>query len=421
MKVLHIIPSVSPRRGGPTQVVLNLIKCLREQGIDAEIATTNDNGSDGLSPLDVPLNQRIEYEKVPVWFFEQFSPPKGVQIGKDKGFVFSAPLTHWLWQHIRDYDILDNHYLFSYPCTCAGAIARWQKVPYTVRAMGQLTPWALSQSRLKKQIYSFLIERKNLARAAAIHCTSIGEAEDVRNFGIETPTAVLPLGVEPPIFRPAAKQKIREIYGIAPPTPIVLFLSRLHYKKRPDLLLRSLSKLADRNCDFHLILAGSGEPDYLSYLNNLISSLNLATRTSLPGFVSGEDKDLLLQGADIFVLPSFSENFGIAVGEAIASGLPVIVTPDIQISQEISAFETGLVVEGEVEPLANAIAQLLESPEKRQKLGENGKRLASDRYSWQKIGHHLATVYTSILQQQPIPPYPDNSKLRCSTVLETEK
>lgn len=398
MKVLHIIPSVSPALGGPTQVVLNLVKALRNCGVDAEIVTTNDNGA---TLLDVPLNQRIEYAQVPVWFLPRFSPPL-------KEFIFSPAITKWLWQHIRDYDILDNHYLFSYASTCAGAIARWQNVPYTVRTMGQLAPWALAQSRLKKEIYTFLIERQNLNRAAAIHCTSNGEAEDVRNFGIQTPTVTLPLGVNQPVYWPQAKQKLREIYGIAAEKPVVLFLSRLHYKKRPDLLLQALGKLAAKQYKFHLVLAGSGETDYLNYLQNLVSSLELTAETTFPGFVEGQDKDLLLQGADIFVLPSFSENFGIAVAEALAHGLPVIITPDIQIAPEIAAAKAGLVVEGEIEPLAGAIAQLLTSPQQRQHLGENGKDLVQRRYSWSAIGHHLADVYTSILEKQPIPQYPDN-------------
>jgi glycosyltransferase involved in cell wall biosynthesis len=393
VKVLHVIPSVSPAMGGPTQVVLNLVKALQECGVEAEIATTNDNGE---TLLDVPLNQRIEYEGVPVWFLPRFSPPL-------KEFIFSTAITQWLWQHIRDYDILDNHYLFSYASTCAGAIARFSNVPYTVRTMGQLAPWALAQSRVKKQVYAALIERHNLNRAAAIHCTSNGEVEDVQNFGIRTPTVTLPLGVNQSVYWPQAKQKLREIYGISKDTPIVLFLSRLHYKKRPDLLIESLSHLANQNYPFHLILAGSGEADYLTYLTNLVSSLGIAAQTTFPGFVAGQDKDLLLQGSDLFVLPSFAENFGIAVAEAMAAGLPAIITPGIQISPEIAAANAGLVVEGEVEALANAIAHLLTSPQQRQQMGENGKRLVSRRYSWNAIASHLSGVYRSIIDRQILP------------------
>ncbi|NEP26810.1 glycosyltransferase [Moorena sp. SIO3I6] len=387
MKILHVIPSIGSVRGGPSHAALGMVKALRQSGIDTEIATTNDNGCD---LLDVPLYQRTEYQGVPVWFLPRFSPPL-------KEFIFSAALTRWLWQHIRDYDIIHTHYLFSYPSTCAGLIARRQGIPYIVRTIGQLTPWALAQSRLKKQIYTSLIERHNLNRAAAIHCTSGGEAEDVRNFGIQTPTITLPLGVNQPVNFPEAKQKLRHIHNIPAQTPIVLFISRLHNKKRPDLLIQALNKLATQNCDFHLIFAGSGESDYENQLKNLVASTGLTSRTTFTGFITGTDKELVLQGSDIFVLPSFSENFGIVIAEAMAAGLPVIITPGVQIAPEIAQAKAGLVVEGELDALSNAIAQLLASPSLRNQLGENGKQLVSSRYSWSAIAQNLASVYDKII------------------------
>jgi glycosyltransferase involved in cell wall biosynthesis len=396
VKILQVIPSVNPDMGGPTQAVLNLVKVLRQLGVDTEIATTNDNGS---TLLNVPLHKKTEYEQVPVWFFPRISP-------RMKDFIFSTDLTYWLWNHIRDYDLVATHYLFSYAPTCAGAIARSQGVPYTVRTIGQLAPWALAQGRLKKSIYSSLIERHNLNQAAAIHCTSSGEVEDVRNFGIQTPTINLPLGVTIPQYCSEAKQKLRYVYGISQKTPIVLFLSRLHQKKRPDLLLHALGKLKAYNHDFHLILAGSGDPNYVNYLINLVSSLGLAKHTSIPGFVAGEDKNLLLQGSDMFVLPSFAENFGVAVAEAMAAGLPVIVTPGVQIAPDITDALAGLVIEGEVDAFAAAIAQMLTSPALRHQLGENGKRLASRRYSWSAIAQDLISAYSTILAGKSLLEYP---------------
>lgn len=392
MKVLHVIPSVATVRGGPSQAILAMVKALRSHGVDAEIATTNDNGTE---LLDVPLQQCIEYEQVPVWFFPRFSPPM-------KEFIFSAALTQWLWQHARHYDIIHSHYLFSYAPTCAGAIARWQGVPYIVRTIGQLSSWSLAQSQLKKQAYTILIERHNLNRAAAIHCTSADEAQDVRNFGIQTPTFTLPLGVDRAIDRSDAKQQLKQVYGIPSQAGVVLFLSRLHYKKRPELLVQALSQQAVQSHDFHLILAGAGEPEYVNYLKNLVASVGLAERTSFAGFVTGEDKNLLLQGSDIFVLPSFSENFGVAVAEAMAAGLPAIVTPGVQIASEVAAAQAGVVVRGEADDLSKALCQLLSSQNLRDRLGENGKRLVSRRYSWQAIAENITSVYTTIIERQPL-------------------
>jgi glycosyltransferase involved in cell wall biosynthesis len=393
MKILHVIPSLSASSGGPPQVAMNLVKALRDSGIDAEIATTN---HDRPNPLQVPLHQRVEYPveggTVPVWFFP-YNPPAL------KEFIFSSAFTTWCWRHLHQYDLIDNHYLFSYAPTCAAAIARYRKIPYTVRTMGQLTPWALAQSRTKKQIYTHLAERRNLRLAAAIHCTTPTEAEDVRNFGIQTPTITLPLGVNPPQPISEAGAALRAEYRIPAEIPIVLFLSRLHYKKRPELLLQSLAQLQQMGLKFHAIFAGSGESDYLLHLKQLSADLHLTHQVSFPGVVVGPAKDALLQGADLFVLPSFSENFGIAVAEALAAGLPVIITPGIQIAPEVAAAKAGLVVDNELEPLVAAMAQLLTSCHLRQQLSENGQRLAQVRYSWPAIARELAEIYQQTIEK----------------------
>lgn len=402
MRSLHVIPSISPVRGGPTYAVMETVRALRSLGVDSQIVTTNDNGAGEL--LDVPLNQSIDYKGLPVRFFKPvYLQTKKLIFNNDKAFLFSLGLTKWLWQHIHKYDILETRYLFSYPSDCARIIAQLQGIPYIVHPTGQLTAWALAQSRRKKQLYNFLLERQNLNRASAIQCSSQKEAEDVRNFGVKTPIYTVPVGVNQSSNYIKAKQQLRDRYQIKAGTPTVLFLSRLHPKKRPDLLIETLGQLIKQQYKFYLILAGSGEPDYVSYLENLVTSLGLDNCTSFTGFITGTGKDLLLQGSDIFVLPSFSENFGIAVAEAMAAGLPVIVTPGVQIASEISAANAGLVVEGEVETLFGAIAQLLTSPSLRNTLGNNGKDLVRDRYTWQAIAKDIFTIYQSVVKQESLP------------------
>ncbi|MEB3209762.1 MAG: glycosyltransferase [Leptolyngbyaceae bacterium] len=400
MKILHVIPSISSLLGGPALVALNLTHALQELGVDTDIVTTNFNGD---IPLPVSLNQRVHYPiegegspTVPIWFLPYAKPAL-------KEFLFSPELTHWLWHHIHRYDVLDNHYLFSYAPTCAAAIARLKHIPYTVRTMGQLSPWALEQSRLKKQLYTHIVERKNLKKAAAIHCTTLQEANDVRQFGIQTPTVTLPLGVNFPTFHPNAKQRLRQTYGVANEVPVILFLSRLHYKKRPELLLESLKQLAQQNYVFHLIMAGSGEQSYLDKLKQLTISFDIADRVSFPGFVTGSNKDILLQGSDFFVLPSFSENFGIAVAEALIAKLPVVITPGIQIASDIERANAGIVVSNDLSSLTHAIARLLSSPELRQTLGQNGQQFAQARYTWKAIAKELVNVYTMISKHQKFP------------------
>lgn len=390
MKVLHVIPSLAKEKGGPTQISLDLIRALNDCGVEAEIATTNDNGS-GL--LNVPLFEKINYEGVPVWFLPRFAMPL-------KEFIFSPALTKWLWQNLGNYQLIHTHYLFSYAPTAAAAIARWHNLPYIVTPYGMLTNWALNHQRQKKRAYS-LIERYNFHHAVAAHCATEDESKDVENFRVSTPTFVIPYGVGLPVTQDQARQKLRSKYQIKPATPIVLYFSRLHSKKRPDLLIKSLGKLTDQ-LDFHLLIAGSGEPDYENYLQNLTNSLGLTKRTTFTGFVTGQDKEILLQGSDLFVLPSFSENFGIAVAEAMAAKLPVIVTPGVQIASEIVAADAGIAIDGGVENLAKAISQLLQFPNLRTQLGERGFELVQRRYSWKVIATQMANIYTEIHHNQGI-------------------
>jgi glycosyltransferase involved in cell wall biosynthesis len=391
MKVLHVLPSLSYKLGGPTQVALNIVRTLRDAGIDAEIATTND---DEVGVLDVPIEQRIDYEGVPVWFFPR--------LARLKAFIPSMGLTRWMVNHLNQYDIVHNHYLFCYAPTVAGKLAQYHQIPYVASTIGQLTPWALQQSRLKKQIYGRCIERSILNRAAAVHCTTAAEAEDARRFGISAPALVLPLGVN---FTPGivnAAERLRDRYGLSTDGKIVLFLSRLHEKKRPDFLLRAFAQLNPKSHGYHLLLAGSGDASYCDRLKELTDTLGIAHSITFTGFVAGPDKDLLLQGSDLFALPSYSENFGIAVAEALAAGLPVIITPDVQIAPDISAARAGLVVTDDLDEWTNALSQLLNSSELRIQLGHNGQHLATTKYSWPKIAEQLGQSYAEILAGQPL-------------------
>ena len=393
IKVLHVIPSVSPIRGGSTVAVLETVRALRDCGMEAEIVTTND---DGPQLLEVPLGQRIEFEGVPVIFFPRYSPSQRA-IAE---FAISWSHTRWLQRHLRDYDLLEINSLFSYVCTAAGWVARSQKRPYVMTPHGHFAHWVISQGRTKKTVYNLLFEQANLNQATAIHCTTTTEAQNVRDFGVAAPTFTVPLGVEMPPLMPEARDRLRERYGIPADRPIILFLSRFHPKKRPDFLLEVLSQLKTHQ-EFHLLLAGAGDADYTDFMMAQIKALGMGDRTTLPGFLSGEDKALALRGSDLFVLPSYGENFGIAVAEAMVAGLPVVITPEVEIAADLIAEQAGLVVAGTQDAWVEAIQMLLTSPEQRHHLGQNGQRLAQTRYNWQTVGQQLAEAYQTLLRPQP--------------------
>jgi glycosyltransferase involved in cell wall biosynthesis len=393
IKTLEVIPSVSPGFGGPSEVVINLTREIRALGVNAEIATTND---DMPGIIDVPLGQRIEYREVPIYFFSRSSL-------RLKQFLFSADITWWLLKNIKDYDIVTAHILFSYAPDLTAILARFHQIPYGVRTIGMLTEWSLSQGRLKKEIYSTLIERPNLNHATYIHCTSEEEARNVSAFGTKTPKVVIPLGVNPPTYISGAQEKLRQQHSVAADVPIILFMSRIHPKKRLELLVQVLSELHSQHQPFHLLIAGSGDTDYVESIRKMIAQQQLQSKITFTGFVVGKDKDLLLQGSDLFVLPTYSENFGIVLAEAMVVGLPIVTTPGVHISIDIAQAQAGIIVDDAIQ-LQTAISQLLQSPQLRQELGENGKRLALQKYSWPGIAQKFADLYSIVLDHKTIPP-----------------
>lgn len=388
MKVLHVIASVADIRGGSSRATLDMVNALRDVGTDAEIATTNDAGP---ALLDVPLHQVVMYEKVPVRFFPRFSPP----VHAIREFAFSWPLALWLWNHLDDYDLVHIHALFSMPCTLTMMLARLKNKPYIVAPHGLLCHWSLQQSASRKSAYLGLIERANLNQSAGLHLNSQLEQRELNALNLTCSNFVLSHGLHPADLIPDARQKLRTMLKLAPDEPIVLFLSRLHPKKGLDRLISSLARLRDRR--FTFVIAGSGDPIYEAEIDRLLQTTGLSDRTHKVGFVEGETKNLCLQGADLFVLTSHSENFGVVVLEALAARLPVVLTPGVALSDLIKTHQLGAVAELDEGAIATAIAELLSNPDLRQSIGNRARPLVLESYTWKAIGAQLTDIYQSVL------------------------
>lgn len=396
MRVLHVIPSIAPVRGGPSKAVVAMVKALRVSGVDAEIVTTNDNG---LDLLDVPLGRRIDYPltgleentSVPIWFFPRFNP----SINAVKEFAFSAALTKWLWENIQNYDLLHVHAIFSYASTAAMAIARLRGVGYILRPLGQLCEWSLQQSAHKKQIYLKVIEQANINHSLGLHLTSIQEQQEVSRLGLVAPSFVLPHGLDVSSLIPDARIKLRQLLNLPVDEPIILFLSRLHPKKGLDFLIPALSKLTHHR--FTFVLAGSGSKEYEAEIESLLVSNGIQDRTYLAGFVAGEKKDLFLQGSDLFALTSYSENFGVSVLEAMASSLPVLVTPGVALASVVAEHQVGYIPELDVSEITNAIKQCLSYPQTARDMGNRARQLVLQKYTWNGVANNLSHTYTTFL------------------------
>ncbi|MFA5411630.1 MAG: glycosyltransferase [Candidatus Omnitrophota bacterium] len=394
MKILHVIPSLAAVRGGPGQAALELVKALRACNVEAEIAATNDNGP-GL--LDVPLCRKSDYQGAPVWFFPRFSPA----VSYLREYAFSALFSRWLLRGISGYDLLHVHGIFSYTCSMAMLMARLKKVPYLVRPNGMLCAWSLKQGRLKKQIYLDLFERANLDRAGALEFTSSQEHEEARVLNLRPQSFILPYGLTPSMPLADAPLRLKQFLKIPGNEPVILFMSRLHHKKGLEYLIPALGRLKER--PFRFIIAGSGSKKYEAKIKRLLEKEGIYSRTHILGYVQGEAKQLLLQGADLFALTSHSESFGLAVLEALAAGLPVLLTPGVPLASLIKKEGLGFVAEMEVGEIADTIKRCLDNPQGLKEMGGRGREVVRREYNWEAIAGKLSRIYAAVLNREDLP------------------
>ena len=392
MRILQIVPSISLIYGGPSQMVLGLAPALARQGVKVTVLTTDSNGDTGQKPLDVTLNSPVEQDGYEIIYFK-CSP--------FRRYKFSVDLLKWLNSHASEYDLAHIHALFSPVSSTAAAVCRAKKLPYILRPLGTLDPADLRKKKQLKQLYAAGLERPNIKKAAAIHFTSEQEAKVSHRFGVNTRDLVIPLGVKEAEKKCSdSKLTVSNKFNIPDNVPKVLFMSRIDPKKGLDLLIPALEKLLSEGLDFHFILAGTNpqDPNYEQKIQSQIKASTLDKHTTITGFVTGELKSALLETADLFVLPSYYENFGIAVAEAMVAGIPVIISDQVHIYQDISGSESGWVGTTNTESIADLLREALKYPEERQRRGILARKYALLNYSWDAISQKIVEAYQDIIQ-----------------------
>ena len=401
MKVLHVIPSFAPawEYGGPIYAVLAMTRELVREDCEITVMTTNINKA---GVLDVPLECPVSVEEVETWYFPVEYP---------RWYCFSRSLARGLKKHVRRFDLVHIHSVFLWPTTIASFWCRKYKVPYIIRPAGALSSvcilkpydklWASWSSKIKKGFYLKTVGKKDLENAAAIHFTSIVEREEVHPLGLKPPHFIIPMGIDLP--HPTNKlsgPSFRDRDPRLKEKKLILFLSRIDPKKGVGFLLAALSDLAKKRDDFVLGIAGSGTKAYELEVQTLVEHHGLSARTIFYGFVEGEDKWSLLHQSDIFVLPSYQENFGFAVVEAMAAGVPVVISQQVGICTEVSKAASGFTVSLNNSEIASAIERLLESEMLRKEMGRNGASLVREKFTWKEVIKHLLREYERIIRTE---------------------
>jgi poly(glycerol-phosphate) alpha-glucosyltransferase len=319
---------------------------------------------------------------------------------------FSPDLKRQLQRHLTPRAVIHSHGLWMHPGISARKCAVRNRSPLVVSPHGMLEPWALQNSRWKKQLAGWLFENKNLRTANCLHALCAAEAENFRRYGLKNPIAIIPNGVDMPEVR-GQRSEVRgpstDHHLPSSDKKVLLFLSRLHPKKGLLNLLQAWKNMAPDFKDWQLLVAGGGEPAYEQELKAFSRGLILDQSVVFLGPLYGEEKKQILALADVFVLPSFSEGFSMAILEAAAAGLPVLLTGECNFP-ELSKANAAVEISPDSAGIESSLRQVLGLPEaQRNEMGRRGQVLVKQGYTWPLIARQMCQVYEWLLGSGPKP------------------
>jgi len=375
MNILLVIPSLSSYEGGIVSSTTNFALALARNNQDITIACLEDGDS---------FKKAAQLRKY------------GIEVVLIKVIYKSAlsffPLIEFFKTHLKDYEICYIHGLWLFPQLVAAHYARKFKIPYIVAVHGMLSPWALGNKRIKKQIYWILFEKRNLRQAKAIHALNHNEKRSIlEKVGSKIDIIVIPNGLS---VNSTNTLKIREREC----NKTILSLCRLNKSKGLDMLISAFANLTGRYPGWNLIIAGPDEGNYKRILVEITKRNKIENKVQFVGKVSGKRKEELFLSSDLFVLPSYSEGFSVVLLEAMQYSLPLLFTTKCNFPE---AAETGAGIE--VTPtkdtIQNELARLIEmSPEQRSVMGERGFRLITKKYTMDNIARQLRNHFENILK-----------------------
>lgn len=394
MKILHIVPTYLPayRYGGPIQSVHALNKFLVRAGAEVSVYTTS---IDGPGDLDVPSSTSaklapVERDGVQVHYFKP---------GHLRSWFYSPDMRRALKEHARDFDIIHITSVFLSASTLGARAARAAGMPYVISPRGSLMAAPLEKkSPFKKKIYMSLVERKNLENAAAVHFTTDSEKLEYERLGYRIRKAmVIPNGLDVDSLPPGNPEAFRGKFNIPKEKRIVLFLGRLSWKKGLDTLIPAFAEAAKRFPEAFLVLAGGDDENYRPELEKMVDAAGIREKVLFTGAIEGPERTAAYRSAEIFVLPSYSENFAGTVAEAMHFGVPVIVSEDVGLASVVRDSGAGLVIRKDPRALAQAIADILKDPARAKFMGDYGIRTAAEKFSYEKVAGAFLAAYNEIV------------------------
>lgn len=366
MRTIHVVSSISEEAAGPSYSVVRLCKALIAEGRDVTLAVLEG------APMASPLR-----------FVKGF--PLGVgpcRLGR------SPEMFRWLSEQAssRSVDIIHSHGLWMMPNVYPGMVAEQHNLPLVISPRGMLSAWAVQNGSVVKRLFWPLVQRPALSAAACFHATAKSEYEDIRRMGFRQPVAVIPNGIDIPDDVVKQRDGLRTL----------LFLGRVHPKKGLDILLPAWKAVQDGFPDWRLSIAGPDNGGHLAQMQHLAQRLQLK-RIEFVGAVRGKAKWDTYRNADLFVLPTYSENFGMTVAEALVSGVPAIVSkgaPWAGLEKKSAGWWIDIGLDPLVRCLEDALAQV---PVALTDMGQRGRNWMQEEFSWDRLGQQMDETYRWLL------------------------
>lgn len=372
MKACIFTTSIDKKDGGPARSVPILAKGLTMQGIDTILLTCASSD----------MNSHI-IENTPV-----------------KLITLSSNISHKALEKLilnERFDIIHAQNLWNPLYHKVAKIARRHNIPYIMTPRGCLEPWCLKHKALKKKLALFLYQKNDLQKATCILATSKMEATNIRNIGITAPIAVIPNGID------VSEYKCRQS-GINVKKQIC-FISRIHQKKGLELLIEVWSKLYKKYPEWKIIIAGNGEKNYIDYLNNLIVSKGLYDSVKILPPVFGNEKQKLYSESALFILPSYSENFGMVIAEAMSCGLPVITTKNTP-WEMLNENNIGWCIDLSLENLQGCLNSAINlGMDSLFEMGQHASLYIKDNYHFSSVAKRINLLYDWIKGTIPKPDF----------------
>lgn len=380
MIVTHVITSISRQSGGTSSYIKSLLDSLSNKSENNLVCFESDDAV----PIDFDVSTH----------FISLKSQKINGFSKEFYVVFDTIKTQ----------IFHGNGLWMFPTHLMAKYARKNNIPYIISPHGMLDSWSLEQKRLKKLVALKLFQRYDLNNASCIHVTSQREADNVRALGFKNPIALIPNGINIQEFSINNEKLNAHVKKL-------LFLSRIYQGKGLEDLIEGWSELdLSTKKNWQVEIIGNGDVDYIESLKNLINKLDLTGEITISQPVYGKEKIKCYQSADLFVLPTYSENFGIVVAEALASGTPVITTKGAP-WKDLLKFNCGDWIEIGKEPLKNCLNNFLTKPlHELQSMGLNGRYLIEKKYSMEAISNDMLSLYRWILNKDEQPEFVTLSK-----------